>query len=85
MICLVGRAQNCCKTSYNTQESPDDHRKYLAPNGNSGKSKKSLARYIGSVFVFIRDNSFGEIWTSLVAQLVKNMFAMKETWVGSLG
>ena len=29
--------------------------------------------------------TFGEQWTPLVAQLVKNLPAMQETWVQSLG
>ena len=37
----------------------------------------------GSVNVFL--NELNPCWTSLVAQLVKNPPAMRETWVQSLG
>ena len=40
--------------------------------------------YLEEIFYKIR-NILGKVWASLVAQTAKNLPAMQETWVRSLG
>ena len=42
-------------------------------------------RYRRLLLIFYRDSCLEEYWASLVAQLVKNLPAMWETWVRFLG
>ena len=40
---------------------------------------------VGHTVVFFKESPYCFPWASLVAQLVKNLPAMQETWVQSLG
>ena len=44
-----------------------------------------VCMYIYQPFLYICVSMYLSIWASLVAQIVKNLPAMQETWVQSLG
>ena len=44
-----------------------------------------LSHYLGLLFAVDEIRSSVRSWSSLVAQMVKNLSAMQETWVQSLG
>ena len=61
------------------------------PDSSDGKESVCSAGDLGSIPGLVRSpgegtgNPFQYSWASLVAQLVKNLSAVQETWVPSLG
>ena len=75
---------------WNTQQFPQLHNPGL-PDSSVGKESACNARVAGSIPGLKRSSGEGigyplqYSWASLVAQLIKNLPAMRETWVWSLG
>ena len=79
---LLAECRNVCSVNRNTTHFPDSSvGKESACNAGDPGSIPGLGRSTGEGIGYPRQYS----WASLVAQLVKNLPAIWETWVQSLG